>query len=342
MDVFDGVAGPVPSAPVMVLRELAELPPVEGTAVTIGFYGGVHRGHQEVIARVRRRAAELGVPTAVVTFDRHPASVVRPGSAPLLLCDLDQKLELFGEQHVDYVFVVAFDDDASKEEAEAFVRRVLVEGLRARLVAVGEDFHFGRERHGNVPLLERMGARYGFEVTGLSLVGPDGAPARDHVQVSSTAIRRALANGDLERANTMLTRPYEVRGVVVEGDKRGRLLGFPTANVAVNESILLPADGVYAGWYVRPDGHSSLAAICVGTRPTFYDDHGKLLVEAHLLDFDGDLYGERARVQFAHWMRDNRKMPSIDALIGQLSADVAQVRELFGVGPDPLQDRGDP
>src|SRR3954453_1868067 len=214
--------------------------PEQGTAVTIGAYDGVHLGHRAVIATVRRLAGERGLATAVVTFDRHPASVVRPESAPRLLTDLDQKLELLEGTGVDYALVVHFDEERSKESAEDFVREVLVGCLNVKLVVVGADFHFGHQRRGNVPLLTEMGRELGFDVIGLSLVGPNGEPARDEAQVSSTAIRRALVAGDLATANAMLGRPHEVRGIVREGDKRGRTLGFPTANVAVPDDILLP------------------------------------------------------------------------------------------------------
>src|ERR1700694_1258972 len=251
------------------LRALDACPrPPQGTSVTIGAYDGVHLGHRAVIATVQRLADERGLETAVVTFDRHPASVVRPDSAPRLLTDLDQKLELLDETGVDYALVVHFDEERSKESAEDFVREVLVDCLNAKLVVVGADFHFGHQRRGNVAMLEQMGRELGFEVMGLSLVGPDGVPARDELQVSSTAIRRALVAGDLATANAMLGRPYEVRGVVERGDQRGRAIGFPTANVAVPEEILLPADGIYAGWYERPSGEHVPAAISLGRRPT--------------------------------------------------------------------------
>ncbi|MEY2447966.1 MAG: riboflavin kinase / adenylyltransferase, partial [Acidimicrobiaceae bacterium] len=228
--------------------------PPQGTAVTIGAYDGVHRGHRAVISTVRRLAEERGLATAVVTFDRHPASVVRPESAPRLLTDLDQKLALLAETEVDYTLVVHFDEERSRESPEDFVREVLVDCLNAKLVVVGADFHFGHQRRGNVALLEQMGRELGFEVMGMSLVGPDGAPARDELQVSSTAIRRAVVAGDVALATKLLGHEYEVRGVVEHGDERGRTWGFPTANVAVPEEILLPADGIYAGWYERPSG----------------------------------------------------------------------------------------
>src|SRR5262245_24266755 len=224
------------------LNDLEECPrPEPGTAVTIGAHDGVHLGHRAVIATVRGLAADRGLASAVVTFDRHPASVVRPESAPRLLTDLDQKLELLEETSVDYTLVVHFDEERSKESPEDFVNEVLVGCLNAKVVVVGADFHFGHQRRGNVPLLEAMGAQLGFEVIGMSLVGAAGMPARDEEQVSSTAIRRALVSGDLDAANAMLGRAYEVRGTVDRGDGRGRDWGFPTANVTVSEEILFPA-----------------------------------------------------------------------------------------------------
>jgi len=192
------------------------------TALTIGAYDGVHAGHRMVIAEVRRLAVERSMASAVVTFDRHPASVVRPESAPLLLTDPAQKLEQLATTGVDLTMVVPFDEVRAMESAEQFVREVLVGCVGAGLVVVGEDFHFGHQRHGNVDLLRDMGEDLGFEGLGLGLVGLDGSPARDHEQVSSTFIRRALARADLDRANDMLGRHYEVRGGVGRGDQRGR------------------------------------------------------------------------------------------------------------------------
>ncbi len=240
--------------------------PLAGTVISIGAYDGVHRGHREVIRQVREIAAERGLQTAVVTFDRHPASVVRPESAPLLLTDLDQKLELLESTGVDYTLVVHFDEARSLEPAEDFVTEVLVGRLGARAVVVGDDFHFGHRRTGNVELLRAMGTDLGFDVRGLELVGLDGVPAADpRDRVSSTAIRVALTAGELDAANSMLGRAHEVRGVVGHGDERARELGFRTANVAVPEDICLPADGIYAG--LVPAARRRGVAGCAVARP---------------------------------------------------------------------------
>jgi len=295
--------------------------------VTIGAYDGVHLGHRAVVAQLRGLAAERGLRTAVVTFDRHPASVVRPDSAPCLLTDLEQKLELLAETGVDYTLVISFDEARSKEPAEEFVAGQLVGTLAARAVVVGDDFHFGHQRKGNVALLRAMGAQLGFDVHGIDLVGIDGRPAPADDRVSSTAIRAALRDGRLEDANRMLGRFHEVRGQVVGGDHRATELGYPTANVDVSAEICLPADGIYAGWYLRPDGTRHMAAISLGHRPTFYDAQPSPLLEVHVLDFEGDLYGELARVRFVARLRDEEKFDSVDALVAQISRDCDHARQ---------------
>ncbi len=300
--------------------------PGERTVITIGAYDGVHLGHQAVIDHVRRRANDLDARSAVVTFDRHPASVVRPESAPLLLTGAEQKMELLEATGVDAVVVVPFNEVQAAESPESFVDRVFVRCLQTQLIGVGADFHFGRHRDGNVDLLRKLGAEHDFDVEPLELLPrPDGVGE----PVSSTAIRRALAGGDVTRANEMLGHPFEARGAVVTGDQRGRLLGFPTANVEVSNTISLPADGVYAGWYVRPSGDAHPCAINLGRRPTFYEHADHSLLEAHLLDFEGDLYGERARIQFTHFLRSERKFDGIESLKEQLDLDIAHASQLL-------------
>jgi riboflavin kinase/FMN adenylyltransferase len=237
-------------------------PSSPGTALTIGAYDGVHTGHRKVIAEVRRLAADRGLISAVLTFDRHPASVVRPGSAPLLLTDTDQKLEQLASTGVDLTMVLPFDEERAVVSAEAFITEVLVGCMGVKLVVVGEDFHFGYQRLGNVAMLRDMGSDLGFEVIGLDLVGQDGKPARDHEQVSSTFIRRALARGDLERANAMLGRPYEVRGVVHTADAPDS--GPDMVRVHVDAAILLPDCGPYACWMGDGTGRRTAVAALIG------------------------------------------------------------------------------
>jgi riboflavin kinase/FMN adenylyltransferase len=312
---------------VLVVTDASTQPfPGERTVLTIGAYDGLHLGHQAVIAQVRALAAKHGARSAIVTFDRHPATIVRPESAPQLLTDHDQRLELLEQTGLDLAVVLPFDEHQAQEPPLSFIERVLVRCLHAECVVVGADFHFGRNREGNVALLREVGATYGFEVLPVQLIArADGVDE----PLSSTAIRRALAGGDVELAARLLGRPYEARGKVVQGDQRGRLLGFPTANVEVPNRVCLPADGVYAGWYLRPDGDRHPCAINLGRRPTFYEHADHSLLEAHLLDFDGDLYGELARVQFSHFLRSERKFEGIDALVSQLKIDIDHARVLL-------------
>jgi riboflavin kinase/FMN adenylyltransferase len=314
-----------------IVRDLTVRPEgLVGTALTIGAYDGVHLGHRAILAAVQTRAEELGVASAVVTFDRHPAEVVRPESAPRLLTDLDQKLELLATTGVDYAVVIPFDEARALEPADDFVRTVLVDLLGARSVTVGEDFHFGHRRQGSVELLAELGEELGFEVTGKRLVALDGSIARDDASVSSTAIRRALVEGRLNDANAMLGRPYEMRGPVIHGDERGRTIGFPTANVAVGARMLMPSEGIYAGRLGRPDGSWRNAAIYLGHRPTFYSAEADVVLEVHVLDFDGDLYGETARVTFEHRIRGDLRFDGVDALVVQLRLDCAEAVRLMG------------
>jgi riboflavin kinase/FMN adenylyltransferase len=231
---------------------------------------------------------------------------------------------------VDFAYVVHFDEARSKEAAEDFVEEVLVACLNARVVVVGADFHFGHERRGNVALLRHMGETAGFEVDGLALVGVDQEPADQ--PVSSTAIRAALAAGRLADANAMLGRTYEVRGRVARGDQRGRELGFPTANVEVSDDRQLPADGIYAGWFVRAGGSVLPTAISLGRRPTFYESAPVSLLEAHVLDFDGDLYDETVTVRFVAHLRGEERFASVDELVEQMGRDCDEARAVLGAG----------
>lgn len=309
-----------------------------GHAVTIGSYDGVHLGHRKVIEATKRLAARKGLAAAVVTFDPHPAQVVRPDSAPLILIDLGQKLDLLAECGVDTVVVVPFDEVRAAETPESFVSSVLVDCLHTRAIVVGEDFHFGKNRAGDVSLLTTLGADMGFEVVGVELLeqpSAGGQPSTGGVEaaISSTAIRAALAAGDIGRAASLLGRWPEIRGPVVAGDQRGRTIGFPTANVAVPTNRAVPADGVYAGWYALPDGEVKGSAINIGKRPTFYDNAEHSLIEAHVLDFDGDLYGSTATVRFVERLRAERRFDGIEELKAQLAEDIAAARRVLATAP---------
>ncbi len=297
--------------------------PGERSVVTIGAYDGLHRGHVAVISSVVERAQRLGERSAVVTFDRHPASVVRPESAPLLLTSLEQRIELLEQTGIDAVIVLEFDEAASTEEAEDFIRRVFVDGLCAQEIIVGEDFHFGRGRRGDVQLLSALGQDHDFVVTPLEL-----RRSESEEIISSTAIRAALQRGEIAAANAMLGRNVVISGEVVHGDERGRTIGFPTANVDVPNGFIVPADGVYAARCTTESGERFACAVNIGKRPTFYGSADRSLVECHLLEFSGDLYGQRLAVEFVERLRDEQRFDGLDALKAQLRTDVDRARDL--------------
>ncbi|MFZ4515200.1 MAG: bifunctional riboflavin kinase/FAD synthetase [Acidimicrobiia bacterium] len=300
-----------------------------GAVITIGAYDGVHLGHQAVLRLVHDLAAARGLDAVVCTFATHPAYVVRPESAPQLLTTLEQKLELLGATGlVNRTCVLTFDAARAAESAETFVRETLVERLGARAVVVGADFHFGKERRGNVALLDELGTELGFEAIGLNLV------ASDHAPISSTRIRELVATGAVAEAAQLLGRPHEVRGTVVRGDQRGRTLGYPTANLLVPTEMCLPADGIYAGTVVGADGVERMTAISLGRRPTFYAEANASLLEAHVLDFDGDLYGQQVAVRFVAWLRGEQRFDSVEALVEQMGRDCARARQLLGGAPN--------
>ena len=331
------------------------------SVVTIGVFDGVHQGHQETIGHTVKRAHELGLPAVVVTFDPHPSEVVRPGSHPAVLSSPARKAELIEELGVDALCVIAFTMEFSHLSAEAFVHDVVVDRLHAASVVVGQNFRFGHRAAGDVELLYRLGRTFGFGVESAPLTGDDGTI------FSSTYIRACVAAGDVARAAQALGRSHRLEGVVVRGDQRGRTLGFPTANLLTPPYAAVPADGVYAAWLVRAGGrgrdHSPSsegpgadgpgiggpgadgpgtdpgravaqvagpgerlpAAVSIGTNPTFAGEQRR--VEAYVLDFDGDLYGERVALDFAVRLREMRRYASAQPLVEQVRLDVAQTRE---------------
>lgn len=292
------------------------------SVVTIGVYDGVHCGHQEIIRHTVARARALGLASVVVTFDPHPAEVARPGSHPAVLTEAGRKAELIERLGVDVLCVIPFTPEFSRLSAEAFVRDVLVGRLHASVVVVGENFHFGHRASGDVALLTRLGRTLGVSVEGAPLVG---GASGDRV-LSSTYIRACVETGDVAEAARVLGRPHRLEGVVVRGDQRGRLLGFPTANLLLSRNVAIPADGVYAGWLLRR-GHDDLrlpAAISIGTNPTFHGRERR--VEAYILDFDEDIYGERVALEFATRLRGMVKFEGVEPLIAQMKEDVVQAR----------------
>ena len=305
--------------------------PIEGpSAVTIGFFDGVHRGHQAVIGRTVDVGRAEGLRPVAVTFDRHPLQTLSPGKVPPLLTTLRRKAALIEALGVETLFVLEFTDEVSRWEPEAFVDRVLVRGLGARHVVIGTNFTFGHRAAGNLGVLADLGPARGFGVEAVGLFKLDGRP------VSSTSVREALIEGDLGWPEAALGRRYAVEGAVVPGAGRGRGLGFPTANLRTPEGILLPGRGVYAGRVWR-DGEVWPAAVNIGTNPTF--GHEPLHLEAHLLGFDGALTGEILTVEFWARLRDEIRFDSSASLVRQIAEDVQRTRMVVTAsagGKDPV------
>jgi len=309
--------------------------PAHTTVLTIGFYDGVHLGHRRTIGRALDDARAAGRQLVVVTFDRHPTELLRPDRAPKLLTDLTQRLELFASIGVDATYVIPFDEATATQAPEAFITELLVTQLGCAAVVVGSDFRFGAERRGDVAMLAVAGRTAGFDVDGIVLGESDGEV------ISSTRIRTLVANGDVAAAAGLLGRVHELRGTVAHGDGRGGTeLGYPTVNLAVDERLQLPGDGVYAGWYRDAEHRAQPAAISVGRRPTFLESADPL-VEAYVLDFDGDLYGRTARVSFLERLRGEERFESIEALVAQMGRDVEATRVACATGagwaPDGLE-----
>jgi len=287
------------------------------TAVTVGVYDGVHRGHRHVLRVVAEEAS--GLPLVVVTFRENPAKIINPAGAPLALTTIEQRLELLADLGVYAAAVIDFDEDFRELSPEEFVEQVIVDKLSARLVAVGDDFRFGYRQRGDVALLTKLGTEYGFTVCRVPIL-------EDNGPVRSTAIRSALAEGDVARARHLLGRPYRLQGTVVSGDRRGRTLGFPTANLEIARDVVIPASGVYAveviiGDDVRP------GVVNIGTHPTFGGE--VQMVEVHVLDFNGDLYGSTVGVDFIARLRGEKKFAGIDELVGAIRDDIARSRKIM-------------
>jgi riboflavin kinase/FMN adenylyltransferase len=291
------------------------------SVVTIGVFDGVHRGHQEIIGHTVARGRQAGVASVVVTFDPHPSEVVRPGSHPAILTESRRKADLIEALGVDVLCVIPFTVEFSRLSAETFAHDVLVEHLHATTVVVGENFRFGHKAAGDVAMLERLGRTFGFTV--------EGAPLVSSVEsvVSSTYIRACVDAGDVAAAAGALGRPHRLEGVVVRGDRRGQEIGFPTANLMSVPHAAVPADGVYAAWLTRRKGEPMRAAVSIGTNPTF--DGRERRVEAFVLDFEGDLYGERLALDFVRRLRETRRYDGVEPLVAQIEKDVADTRNLL-------------
>ena len=299
------------------------------SAVTIGKFDGVHTGHRAVLARLREVAADGGLRSAVVTFDRHPLSLLAPAFCPAPLVSNAQKRELLADAGIDATLMLTFDQQLADLEPEEFVRRVLVDALGARVVLAGSDFRFGRKGAGDVGVLRQLGAEHGFEVVLIDDVrtGED-RPEASERRASSTWIREALQAGRVAEAARVLGRNASVRSVVVPGERRGRELGYPTANLdPARLEGFLPADGVYAAW-ATVDGVRHPAAVSIGNNPTF-DGVPQHQAEAHLLDVDLDLYGREIRLDFVDFVRGMEKFDDLDTLIAAIRGDADTARRIL-------------
>ncbi|MGH2978326.1 MAG: bifunctional riboflavin kinase/FAD synthetase [Solirubrobacterales bacterium] len=300
-----------------VHRSPSEVPAAPtGRAVALGTFDGVHRGHRRVIGSAVERARERGLASMVATFDPHPLRVLRPEQPPRLLTTTDQKIDLISELGVDELVAIPFTPELSRQSAEDFCEQVLAGTLAARSVSVGANFRFGHGAAGDAALLR---ARPEFETEVVDLVQEDGD------SISSSRIRGLLAEGEVAHAAELLGAPYSLVGPVVEGDRRGRDLGVPTANIEPHPDVVVPAPGIYAGM-ATPDGDQpAAAAVSIGVRPTF-ESGGDVRVEAHLIDFEGDLYGRTMKLSFLERLRDEVRFDSPEELVEQMQKDVEQAR----------------
>jgi riboflavin kinase/FMN adenylyltransferase len=300
-----------------IVRGLASAPPDAGpSAVALGTFDGVHLGHRAILGTALARAREAGIEAVACTFDPHPMEVLQPERAPRPITPLDERLQLIGETGVDAVVVLAFTRELAAVEPEAFVKDVLLDRLHAREIVVGYNHSFGRGARGDARLLEALAGRLGFRAHVVPPMTVDGAA------VSSTGIRTALQRGDVAAAARSLGRPYAIAGTVSSGAGRGRTLGVPTANIAPDRPLLV-ARGVYRG-LVTTQGKGHPAVVNVGVRPTFGET--VLAVEAHLLDFTGDLYGRSVRLEFLERLRDEMRFASVEELKAQVARDIAAAR----------------
>lgn len=304
-----------------------------GAIATLGNYDGIHRGQLAVIERVVERARADGVQAALITFEPHPVSVLRPEVAPQLLTSREQREKLLAEAGIDVLLVVRFHQDFAATPAETFVRDFLCGRLKVQAVYVGRGFHFGKDRQGDLALLERLGQELGFEAVGVDEVLHRGEP------ISSTRVRRAIYDGNVELAMELLGRPYGLRGTVVRGDRMGARLGWPTINL-VPDNDHVPSNGVYSGQVYLPSYPSTFDCVTnIGNRPTVYENHQRV-VESHILGFSADVYGEQVEVTFFKRLREEMIFTTVMDLSAQIGRDVEATREYFAARRR-LQECGD-
>ncbi len=313
----------------IIYRNLAEITqPLRRPVITIGNFDGVHLGHQTLFQKVQERARAVAGQGVVLTFDPHPIKLMRPEKQLPLLTTTAQKVKILSTLGLEVLIVHPFTAEFGALPARDFVQEYLVRRLGVQEVVIGHDYRFGRRREGNIALLQALGAEFGFPVHVVDAIQIDGQV------VSSTLIRTLIQQGQVHEAQTFLGRPYEVTGTVVPGYGRGaRLLGFPTANIALDNGLLMPGSGIYAVW-AELNGRMYSAVANIGTCPTF--DNEKLSLEVYILDFDEDIYGARLAVRFVQRLRDEHRFPDIPALVTQIKKDVAAARQIVGLANPPL------
>lgn len=296
------------------------IPSGEGTVVTVGTFDGVHLGHWAVLQEIKRRAADTGRRSVLVTFDPHPLRIVRPEAAPRLLTTPVEKKEILAESGLDYAVFLTFSEALSQYGPRRFVEEILVDRIGMRELVIGYDHGFGRDREGSPEMLRLIGAERGFDVDVVTPIAAEGSA------VSSTRVRALVGEGEMAEAAACLGRPYSIRGIVVRGEQRGRGLGFPTANLRVlGGDKLIPPEGIYAVKGVLRRG-TWKGALHLGPRPTFKGSPPS--VELHLIDFDADIYGEEVRVDFIEYLRPIAPFTSVQALVDQIRADVDRARDV--------------
>jgi riboflavin kinase/FMN adenylyltransferase len=305
-----------------IFSELSNLSKADNTILTLGIFDGVHLGHKKIFEKLKKKAALSNCRNLIITFSPHPRNVINGSGTIKLLTTIDEKIKLFEESGIENLLILNFTKEFSQQSSETFFKDYIIERIGIKEIVVGYDHHFGKGRSGDVNTLRKMGIEYGFEVTTVE-------PFKINDEaVNSTKIRKALSEGNIKTASTFLGRNYSFNGIVIEGDKRGRELGFPTANIRIdNEEKLLPALGIYAVEFMFDDEkHKGL--LSVGIRPTF-DNSGRIIPEVYLYDFNRDIYNKKISVKIIEWIRAEEKFPSAEALVEQMQKDKIKGLEIF-------------
>ncbi|PCH63266.1 MAG: bifunctional riboflavin kinase/FMN adenylyltransferase [Gammaproteobacteria bacterium] len=307
-----------------IIRGFHNLPTASlGCVATIGNFDGVHLGHQSVLNQLALKGDALGLPPVVITFEPQANEFFSPDKAPARLSRFREKVEALRCYSIQQLCVLRFNQKLAQMSAQDFIQRLLVDGLNVRYLVVGDDFRFGKDRQGDFALLQQAGQQFGFQVVNMHTF------AVDQIRVSSTRIRQALKIGDLMLAEKLLGRPYRMSGRVAHGDKRGRTMGFPTANIHLHR-CKVPLSGVYAVQLFGIEGEPINGVANVGVRPTVSGDD-KALLEVHLFDFERDIYGEHVQVHFLHKLREEQKFSDLDELVSQIKQDCQQAKQYFSV-----------